>query len=260
MTTMKATKKSHMVFIATICILSLVALSISADAADRLRVKSNSGVVQFVVTDTGLTGIGTGTPSSLLTLEKSGTNPHLVVYRTDDGAKIDFAASLTAGYIGTGTNHPVRIWVNSATKMTVNADNSITTASGASLTTGGAWTDASSRDYKENIRELRASDANEALNGLTPVVYNYKTAKSEKHVGFIAEDVPDLVATQDRKSLSPMDIVAVLTKVVKEQKLALEEKSQIVEKQQKTLAELTSAMARIEEKLKRLESKDLSLR
>lgn len=36
-------------------------------------------------------------------------------------------------------------------------------------------------------------------------------------MGFIAEDVPDLVATPNRKSLSPMDIVAVLTKVVQEQ-------------------------------------------
>jgi hypothetical protein len=42
--------------------------------------------------------------------------------------------------------------------------------------------------------------------------------KDEKHVGFIAEDVPELVAMKDRKSLSPMDIVAVLTKVVQEMK------------------------------------------
>ena len=41
---------------------------------------------------------------------------------------------------------------------------------------------------------------------------------TEKRVGFIAEEVPDLVATKDRKGLSPMDIVAVLTKVVQELK------------------------------------------
>ena len=38
-----------------------------------------------------------------------------------------------------------------------------------------------------------------------------------QHVGFIAEDVPELVATADRKGMSPMDVVAVLTKVVQEQ-------------------------------------------
>ncbi|MGA2463993.1 MAG: hypothetical protein ABSH06_06520 [Thermodesulfobacteriota bacterium] len=36
-------------------------------------------------------------------------------------------------------------------------------------------------------------------------------------MGFVAEDVPDLIATKDRKELSPMDIMAVLTKVVQDQ-------------------------------------------
>ena len=46
---------------------------------------------------------------------------------------------------------------------------------------------------------------------------------SPDHVGFIAEDVPNLVATKDREGLSPMDIVAVLTKVVQEQQKTMEE-------------------------------------
>jgi hypothetical protein len=39
----------------------------------------------------------------------------------------------------------------------------------------------------------------------------------ELHLGFIPEDVPELVASSDRKGMSPMDVVAVLTRVVKEQ-------------------------------------------
>ncbi len=35
--------------------------------------------------------------------------------------------------------------------------------SGAHVTTGGVWTNASSRDYKENIRELTAIEANEGV-------------------------------------------------------------------------------------------------
>jgi len=50
------------------------------------------------------------------------------------------------------------------------------------------------------------------------VKFAYKTDKTEKHVGFVAEEVPELVATKDRKGLSSMDIVAVLTKVVQELK------------------------------------------
>ena len=96
-------------------------------------------------------------------------------------------------------------------------------ASGAHVTAGGVWTDASSREYKENISNLTEEEAISALAGLNPVKYNYKNQKDEEYIGFIAEDVPDLVATGDRKSLSPMDIVAVLTKVVQQQQKKIAE-------------------------------------
>ena len=95
-------------------------------------------------------------------------------------------------------------------------------ASGAHVTTAGVWTDASSRDYKENIRDLTYDEAKLALSELSPSKFNYKVDKDDEYVGFIAEDVPDLVATKDRKGLSPMDIVAVLTKVVQEQQERIE--------------------------------------
>jgi hypothetical protein len=53
------------------------------------------------------------------------------------------------------------------------------------------------------------------------VTFHYKNDVEQQRVGFIAEDVPELVAMKDRKGLSPMDIVAVLTKVVQEQKQQL---------------------------------------
>ena len=90
-------------------------------------------------------------------------------------------------------------------------------ASGARVTAGGVWMDASSREFKDNVKGLKVKDAIETLHGLNPVTFNYKVSPEENHVGFVAEDVPDLVATKDRKGLSPMDIVAVLTKVVQEQ-------------------------------------------
>jgi hypothetical protein len=107
-----------------------------------------------------------------------------------------------------------------------------TNANGARLTTGGVWTDASSRDYKENITRLTTEEAFGALKKLEPVKYNYRVNKEEEYIGFIAEDVPGLVATNDRKSLSSMDIVAVLTKVVKEQ--------------QRTIVELEKRIAELE--------------
>ncbi|MFZ4438404.1 MAG: tail fiber domain-containing protein [Syntrophales bacterium] len=107
--------------------------------------------------------------------------------------------------------------------------------SGAYVTTGGVWTNASSREYKENIQTLTSSEANQTLDGLNPVRFSYKANKEVRHVGFIAEEVPELVATQDRKGLSPMDIVAVLTKVIQEQKNAISELSQKVDSMQQEM-------------------------
>ncbi|MBI3649419.1 MAG: tail fiber domain-containing protein [Acidobacteria bacterium] len=104
--------------------------------------------------------------------------------------------------------------------------------SGAKLTVAGVWTDASSRALKMNIRNLSSSDALKTLEKLNPVQFEYKAEPGENYVGFIAEDVPELVATSDRKSLSPMDVVAVLTKVLQEQ--------------QKTIAALQQKVARLE--------------
>ena len=69
---------------------------------------------------------------------------------------------------------------------------------------------------------LTVEDALMALAELEPVQFNYRNDNSETYVGFIAEDVPALVATVDRKSLSTMDIVAVLTKVIQAQQVQID--------------------------------------
>jgi hypothetical protein len=119
--------------------------------------------------------------------------------------------------------------------MTLDKDGHLYMAGGA-YTNGSQWIDASSREYKENIKELKGDEAMEALAKLNPVRFNYKAQREETHVGFIAEDVPALVATKDRKGMSPMDVVAVLTKVVQEQ--------------QKTIAELSGRLKELEGNLK----------
>jgi outer membrane biosynthesis protein TonB len=96
-------------------------------------------------------------------------------------------------------------------------------ASGAHVTAGGVWTNSSSRQRKENIAALSVEEALQALADLQPVQFRYKNDAEESYVGFIAEDVPDLVAMDNRQSLSAMDIVAVLTKVVQNQQRRIEE-------------------------------------
>jgi hypothetical protein len=95
-------------------------------------------------------------------------------------------------------------------------------SSGARLDAGN-WVNASSREVKQDIRQLDESEAMNAVKALQPVTFAYKANPGETNVGFIAEDVPALVATSDRKGLSSMDIVAVLTKVVQEQQRTIED-------------------------------------
>jgi hypothetical protein len=142
-------------------------------------------------------------------------------------------------------------------------------ASGARVTAGGVWTDASSRDYKEDIRELSTAAAMSTLQGLNPVTFKYKATQDERHVGFIAEDVPELVASSDRKGMSPMDVVAVLTRVVQEQQEAMQEQRQanqelmkkvtvleaqqeVVKKQQEINQELMQKLTALEAEMKQL--------
>ena len=100
--------------------------------------------------------------------------------------------------------------------------------SGAHCTTGGVWTNACSRALKDNIKDLDGEQARKAFAALNPVTYHYKNAPNEKHVGFIAEDVPDIVATPDRKGLATLDVVAVLTKVMQQQdEVILEQQQEI---------------------------------
>ena len=166
-------------------------------------------------------------------LDTTGENAAIAAKRTD-GATNFMSATDSYAQFGAVSNHPVRILVNSAWKMTLNTDGSLSMANGATCTSGGVWTNASSRNLKENIQCLSSDEAVEALTKLNPVKYNYKTDKTDKYVGFIAEDVPELVATKDKKGMSPMDVVAVLTKVVQEQ--------------QKIIADLQERMAQVEKK------------
>jgi hypothetical protein len=85
------------------------------------------------------------------------------------------------------------------------------------------WVNASSRAGKEDIQSLAPEAARAALMGLEPVTFAYRADPGERRVGFIAEDVPELVASRDRRSLSPMDVTAVLVRVVQEQQRALAE-------------------------------------
>ena len=114
----------------------------------------------------------------------------------------------------------------------------------------GNLTETSSRDLKENIRDLSTEEALTALRGLTPTKFFFKADREEERLGFIAEDVPELVATKDRKGLSTMDIVALLTKVVQQQNKEMAAQQKAMEIQQKAMEAQQKSIRALEQQLK----------
>lgn len=183
-----------------------------------------------VYDDGNFIGIGTTEPKQRLEVngniqihERNSSVAGLMITQSDG----------ETGYIMHNRASTLTIGAGSIDRITIDRDgnvgfgvarpsNPFELANGAHVTPGGVWTNASSRALKENIESLSAEDALDTLAALEPVQFNYRNDQAEGHVGFIAEDVPDLVAMQDRNGLSAMDIVAVLTKVVQEQQKKIE--------------------------------------
>lgn len=83
---------------------------------------------------------------------------------------------------------------------------------------------ACSREFKENISDLSAVEALATLQHLNPVKYDYKGERTfRQNLGFIAEEMPDNLASADRRSISPFEVVPVLTRVAKEQQRTIDE-------------------------------------
>ena len=186
------------------------------------RIQPSTPSSTLCLRSSGNVGIGTWSPGYPLEVETTGEDSVLLLERTS-GARAYLQAMDDEVQIGSQSDHEVFLMVNDSWKMRLYKNGALQMVSGAICTGGGVWTDASSRDLKENIQDLRVEEAAKALADLKPVKYNYKVDKDDHYVGFIAEDVPDLVAAKDRKGMSPMDVAAVLTKVVQEQQKVIVE-------------------------------------
>lgn len=128
------------------------------------------------------------------------TNGSRLPFRIQPGAPTSSLTIKADGSVGVGTWAPTKL-------LHVEGDAYVK----------GTLEIGSSRTLKKDIRPMSSADALSALAALVPVTYAYKTNPAETCAGFIAEDVPDLLATNSRASLSPMDFVAVLTSVVQSQ-------------------------------------------
>jgi len=195
-------------------------IPISALSADKLVIKDGNGETVFKVTDNGsvssaarllsngaaawgsapfVLGQDAGNRGIIVTDKAASnqknnlfwfgtwgtTHEYAEIFALQEGvAYKNLILNPNAGNVGIGTTSP---------------SYPLQMGSGAYVSTGGVWTNASSREYKTDIKKLSTQKAIDALKQLDPVEFAYKADTEEKHVGFIAEDAPELVATKDKK-------------------------------------------------------------
>ena len=195
----------------------------------KFRNPSEAGNSQ-IYDDGNFVGIGTTAPQQRLEVngsiqinEQNSSVAGLMI--TQSAGETGYILHNRASTLTIGAGSVDRITIDRAGNVGIGVarpEHALEMASGAHVTAGGVWTNSSSRARKEDIEALTLEDALSALAELEPVHFRYLDDREEAHVGFIAEDVPPLVATNDRVTLSPMDVVAVLTRVVQEQQRQIE--------------------------------------
>ena len=231
-------------------ILLCLIIPISAFGDDKLLVRDSEGSDVFKVQDGGNVAITT-TTSNVPLLVQSGETGHLATFFRKNGndAEIQIGEETAVhkaaviGFNKSGKYYYMSVYGLGYNRLVFNSQGNLGIGipnpefkidTGGAYCDGSTWVNASSRKYKRDIKDLTRDDAVKALEELNPVSFSYNKNPGEKCLGFIAEDVPDLVATKDRKGLSSMDVVAVLTKVVQEQ--------------QKTIAELSGKVRKLEKR------------
>ena len=203
------------------------------------RIEANAPANALYVEDYGRVGLGTSTPAVELHILDSDT-PTVRLDQDGSGGwtpqKWDVAGNETNFFIRDATNGSqlsfrIRpgapsnsLYLHGDGKVGIGTANPTQElhVEGSAFISGNLEL-GSSREIKNNIKSLGMEEALTTFAKLRPVKFQYKSAPDEDSVGFIAEEVPDLVATNSRKSISTMDVVAVLTKVVQEQQAAIEE-------------------------------------
>ncbi|AFZ15490.1 hypothetical protein Cri9333_4711 (plasmid) [Crinalium epipsammum PCC 9333] len=123
--------------------------------------------------------------------------------------------------------------------------NSQTVASVKAVSNG--FYQVSSRVLKEEINDLSSQDVTEILRSLNPVKFTYTEDESKTpFAGFIAEDTPDLLTSNDKQAIKVVDLVAVLTKIMQDNQKTLHNLVKLTKQQQSEITALKEIVQNLE--------------
>lgn len=178
----------------------------TTNPTQKLDVSGNGGIHMLAQTTSSgnVAGVGVANPERSWFLQVRGELGNAFVIR-DGGAFENRVLIDTLGNVGIGTSSP---------------SHPLHMGSGAHVTAGGVWTNASSKELKTDIQPLENEEYSEILKKLEDldvVHFKYKAEPDVVHIGMIAEDVPDEIASPDRKGIPTADAIAFLVAAVKAQ-------------------------------------------
>ncbi|MCC6337840.1 MAG: tail fiber domain-containing protein [Myxococcales bacterium] len=124
----------------------------------------------------------------------------------------------------------------------------IATSTGATLSTGGAWTNASDVALKKNLAPVKGQEVLEAVKSLPVYTWNYKSeGDGVRHIGPTAQDFAARFSLgQDDKHIATVDADGVALAAIKGLAQVVEEQRAVIEAQRKQLAGLEARLSAIE--------------
>ncbi len=156
---------------------------------------NSSSSTLLTLLENGRFGLGTSTPSAQFYIWSATTSSSEAIVSIADNASTTLFTILNNGNVGIGTTTPNL--------------GPLELGSGAHVTAGGVWTNASSKSLKENFTELNSNEILNKIKSLSITQWNYKTENaSTTHIGPIAEEFYNAFKTggdQGTKSISSID-------------------------------------------------------
>ncbi len=123
-----------------------------------------------------------------------------------------------------------------------------TNGNGAYLTQGGTWTNASSRNKKENFSKLNSDDLLQKIQQLSIQKWKYK-GTDEYHIGPVAEDFYKAFGLgTDDKGISTVDPAGIALAAIKELSNQNEEMKHSIKKQNEVITQLQKRIETLEMK------------